>query len=327
MRSAVNVFSVISAAVILAGTTTGSALAQQPAAYPSKVVRIVVAAGPGSADDVVTRLITTKLGDMLGQQFVADNRPGAGGMIGQTHVAGSPPDGYTLLYAGGSMAGAKYVNANIRYDVLQDFTPISLLTTGKYVLIVHPGVPANNLKEYIALARGHPGRMSYATTGFGQTPFWNAVLFNSLAGIKAVEVPYKNAADGVIDVIAGRVDYFFVSQPLAVTNKAKVRALAVTALTRSTAFPDVPTISEAALPGYDMPSWGSLAGPGKMQRDVVNTLNAAVVRTLKMPDISEKVRALGLEPAPTTPDETAKRFVDWVERYGKIAKMAGIKPQ
>jgi tripartite-type tricarboxylate transporter receptor subunit TctC len=169
--------------------------------------------------------------------------------------------------------------------------------------------------------------MSYATTGFGQTPFWNAVLFNHMAGIKAVEVPYKSGADGVIDVIAGRVDYYFISQPLAVTNKAKVRALAVTSTTRSRAFPDVPTISESALPGYDMPSWGSLAGPGKMQREVVNSLNAAVVRALKMPDIIEKLQSLGLEPSPSTPEETSKHFVDWVERYGKIATMVRIKPQ
>jgi tripartite-type tricarboxylate transporter receptor subunit TctC len=299
----------------------------QAQTYPSKPVRIVVAAGPGSVDDVVTRLMLPKLSETLGQQFIADNRPGAAGMIGQTHVADSPPDGYTLLYAGGSMAGAKYVNANIRYDVLRDFTPISLLSLGKFVLIVHPSVPARNLKEYIALARSQPRRMSYATTGFGQTPYWNAVLFNHMAGIKAVEVPYKNAADGVIDVIAGRVDYYFVSQPLAVTNKAKVRALAVTATTRSIAFPDVPTISEAAVPGYDMPSWSSLAGPGKMQREIVNSLNAAVVRALKMSDIREKLQAFGLEPSPCTPEEAAKWLADWVERYGKIAKMIGIKPQ
>jgi tripartite-type tricarboxylate transporter receptor subunit TctC len=225
------------------------------------------------------------------------------------------------------MAGAKYVNANVRYDVLKDFTPISLLTLGKFVLIVHPSVPARTLKEYIALARTQPGKMSYATTGFGQTPFWNAVLFNHMAGIKAVEVPYKNGPDGVIDVIAGRVDYYFVSQPAAVTNKAKVRALAVTATTRSTAFPDVPTVAEAALPGYDMPSWSSLAGPGKMPRDIVNALNAAVVSALKATDFKEKVASFGSETSPSTPEEASKWFADWVERYGKIATMLRIKPQ
>ena len=296
-------------------------------AYPSKPVRIIVATGGGSPDDVVTRLIAPKLGELLGQQFVVDNRPGAAGLIGQSAAANSPPDGYTLLYAGGSMTGAKYVNANVRYDVLRDFTPISTLTTGKFFLVVHPKVPARNLKEYIALARSRPGQMTYVTTGPGQTPYWNAVLFNSMAGIKAVEVPYKISSEGVVDVIAGRVDYYFIGTPATVANKAKLRALAVTTATRSTVLPEVPTIAEAALPGYDMPSWGSLVGPAGMRPDVVKTLNAAVVRVLGMPDIRERVSSIGSEPASSSPEQLSNQIADWVERYGKIAKLVGIKPQ
>jgi tripartite-type tricarboxylate transporter receptor subunit TctC len=233
--------------------------------YPSKPVRIIVATGGGSGDDTLTRLIAPKLSESLGQQFVVENRPGAGGMIGQTLAAGAPPDGYTLLYAGGSMAGSRFVNAAFKLDVLRDFSPVSLLQTGKYVLVVHPNVPARNLKEYIALARSSPGKMTYATTGAGQAPYWDAVLFNSMAGIKAVEIPYKASTEGVVDVIAGRVDYFFIGSAAAVANKARLRLLGVTSATRSSAFPDVPTIAEAALPGYDMPSWGSLVGPGGLR--------------------------------------------------------------
>ena len=295
--------------------------------YPSKPVRIIVATGGGSGDDTLTRLIAPKLSESLGQQFVVENRPGAGGMIGQTLAAGAPPDGYTLLYAGGSMAGSRFVNAAFKLDVLRDFSPVSLLQTGKYVLVVHPNVPARKLKEYIALARSSPGKMTYATTGAGQAPYWDAVLFNSMAGIKAVEIPYKASTEGVVDVIAGRVDYFFIGSAAAVANKARLRLLGVTSATRSSAFPDVPTIAEAALPGYDMPSWGSLVGPGGLRADIANSLNAAVVRALNAPDVRERVLATGNEPASSSPDELARRFADWVERYGRIAKLVGIKPQ
>lgn len=295
--------------------------------YPSKPVRIIVATGGGSGDDTLTRLIAPKLSESLGQQFVVENRPGAGGVIGQTLAAGAPPDGYTLLYAGGSMAGSRFVNAAFKLDVLRDFSPVSLLQTGKYVLVVHPNVPARNLKEYIALARSSPGKMTYATTGAGQAPYWDAVLFNSMAGIKAVEIPYKASSEGLVDVIAGRVDYFFSGSAAAVANKARLRLLGVTSATRSSTFPDVPTIAEAALPGYDMPSWGSLVGPGGMRAEIANSLNAAVVRALNAPDVRERVLATGNEPASSSPDELARRFADWVERYGRIAKLVGIKPQ
>jgi len=295
--------------------------------YPSKPVRIIVATGGGSVDDTVTRLIASKLSESLGQQVFAENRPGAAGMIGQTLAAGAPPDGYTLLYAGGSMAGSRYVNANFRLDVLRDFTPLSLLSTGKYYLIVHPNVPVRNLKEYIALARSNPGKMTYVTTGAGQTPYWNAVLFNSTAGIKAVEIPYKASSEGVIDVIAGRVDYYFAGAAAVVANKGRLRPLAVTTATRSSVFPDVPTIAEAALPGYDMPSWGSLVGPSGMRSEIVNVLNTAVARALAAPEVRDRILAMGNEPAPSSPDELTTRFADWSERYGRIAKLAGIKPQ
>lgn len=295
--------------------------------YPSKPVRIIVAAGGGSPDDTVTRLVASKLSESLGQQFFAENRPGAAGMIGQTLAASAQPDGYTLLYAGGSMAGSRFVNANFRLDVQRDFTPVSLLSTGKFFLIVHPNVPARNLKEYIALARSVPGKMTYVTTGAGQTPYWNAVLFNNMAGIKAVEIPYKVSSEGVVDVIAGRVDYYFVGAPLAVANKGRLRVLAVTTSARSSAFPDVPTIAEAALPGYDMPSWGSLVGPAGLRYETVSTLNAAVARALGAPEVRDRILAMGGEPSPSSPDELARRFADWSERYGKIAKLVGIKPQ
>lgn len=300
------------------------ALAQ---AYPSKVVRIVVAAGPGGGDDFAARLVGSKLSELLAQQFVVENRPGAGGSIGQSLVVKSPPDGYTLLLGGGSMAGARYVNANVAYDVLRDFTHVSLLETSPFVMVVHPSVPARNLKEYIGLARSQPGKMTFATIGAGQIPYWSVILFNSMARVDAVEIQYKGPSEALVDVISGRVDYTFTPVVSALTNRAKLRALAVTTTKRSTMFADVPTIDEAALRGYDMPAWRSIVGPAGMRRDIVDSLNSAIGRILAMPDVRDRFSKAGSEPTPSSPEELRKRYADWVVIFGKIAKDAGIKPQ
>jgi tripartite-type tricarboxylate transporter receptor subunit TctC len=298
----------------------------QTGKWPEKPVRIIVAAAPGGGDDFLTRLIAPRLGDLLGQQFIVENRVGVGGMIGQTFVQKSPPDGYTWLLAGGSMAGARLVNANVTYDVLRDFTPVSLLETSQFVMVVHPSVPAKNLKEYIALARARPGNMTFATLG-GQMPYWNALLFNSMARIKAVEIPYKALSDALIDVMAGRVDYYFAPSAQYSASHTRLRALAVTGATRSPAFPDVPTVAEAALPGYDLPAWRSLMGPAGVRRDTVDILNSAIRRVLAMPDIREKILSAGGEPAPGSPEELRKRYAEWIQLFTKVAQEAGIKPQ
>jgi len=303
-----------------------SAAHAQTGKWPEKPVRIIIAAAPGGGDDFVTRLIAPKLGELLGQQFIAENRAGVGGLIGQTFVQKSAPDGYTWLLAGGSMAGARHVNANATYDVLRDFTPVTQLEISPFVMIVHPSVPAKNLKEYIALARARPGNMTFATLG-GQMPYWNAMLFNSMARIKAVEIPYKSGADATIDVMAGRVDYYFAPSATAVANKTRLRALAVTSASRSATFPDLPTIAEAALPGYDLPAWRSIMGPAGVRRDIVDTLNAAIRRTLALPDIRDKMLSAGSEPQPGSPEELGKRYAAWIALLDKVAKEAGIKPQ
>ena len=297
----------------------------QTGKWPEKPVRIIIAAAPGGGDDFITRLIAPKLGELLGQQFIAENRVGVGGMIGQTYAQKSPPDGYTWLLAGGSMAGARLVNANVTYDVLRDFTPVSLLETSQFFMIVHPSVPAKNLKEYVALARGRPGNMTFATLG-GQMPYWNAILFNSMARLKAVEIPYKSGSDATIDVIGGRVDYYFAPSATFVANKARLRALGVTGGSRSALFPDVPTIGEA-VPGYDLPAWRSIMGPAGVRRDIVDSLNGAIHRALAMPDVREKMLANAMEPAPTTPEALRKRYAEWVKLFTKVAQEVGLKPQ
>src|SRR2546425_10580807 len=209
----------------------GAASAADP--YPVKPVRVVVAAAAGGGDDFAARQVAAKLSELLGRQFFVENRAGAGGMIGQTLVAKSPPDGYTLLLAGGSMAGARYVNVNVTYDLLRDFTPVSLVETSPFVLVASPSLAVRNVQELIALARSQPGKMTFATLGPGQIPYWSAALFHGMAGIDALEVPYKSLGDALADVIAGRVDYYFAPLFSVLGSKEKMRVLAVTTRVRS----------------------------------------------------------------------------------------------
>jgi tripartite-type tricarboxylate transporter receptor subunit TctC len=300
----------------------------QAGQWPVKPVRLIVASPQGSGDDFIARIIAPKLHEVLGQPWVVDNRGGAGGLAGQMLALKAPADGYTFLLAGGSMAGAKYANAHATYDLLRDFTPVSLIETSAFVLVVHPGVPAQNLKQYIALVRSQPPEsMTFGTTGPGQIPYWSARLFNDMAGIKAREIPYRGTNEIAIEVMTNRISYFFAPSSLAAIHRDKLRALGVTTPTRSPAFPDVPTIAEAALPGYELPAWRSIMGPRGISRDIVASLNAATARVLSTPDVRRQFQLGGSEPSPSTPAELAKRYAEWIERFGKIAKQAGLKPQ
>jgi tripartite-type tricarboxylate transporter receptor subunit TctC len=303
-----------------------SAVHAQSGKWPERPVRMIVATAPGGGDDFVTRLISPSLAKILGQQFIVENRAGAGGLIGQTFVQKSAPDGYTWLLAGGSMAGTRLVNINATYDVLRDFSPVSQLEISPFILVVHPSVPAKNLKEYIALARGPKANINFATLG-GQMPYWNAMHFNAMARIKGTEIPYKSVADAAIDVIAGRVDYFIAPSAQYVANKDRLRALGITSAKRSPAFPDIPSIAEGGLPGYDLPAWRSIMGPAGVRRDIVDSLNGAIRKTLAIPDIREKMLGVGSEPMPGSPEELSKRYAEWIEIFTKVAKDAGLTPK
>ncbi|MFY9316940.1 MAG: tripartite tricarboxylate transporter substrate binding protein [Burkholderiales bacterium] len=311
-------------AAILALCAT-HALAADP--YPTKPVRIIVAAGPGSGDDFATRVLANELSNLLKQQFVVENRPGAGGVIGQTTVMKSPPDGYTLLLAGGSMAGARFVNAAATYDVLKDFTPVSLIETSPFALVASPTLPAKDLKELIAYGKANPGKLSYGTIGAGQIPWWAVFLFNSMAGVKAVDVTYKDTAGAMTDVITGRLDYFVTAMVSAIAAKDKLRVLAVTSAERSAMLPDVPSMAEAGLPGYDMPAWRSIMGPAGMPAEAVAILNKAIQQALASPDLRERYAKAGSVPLGSTPEGLRKRYQHWMGIFEKIAKDAGVKPQ
>lgn len=303
----------------------GISMAADP--YPAKPVRIIVASGPGSGDDFATRVLADQLSRILGQAFVVENRPGAGGVIGQTAVMKSPPDGYTLLLAGGSMAGARFVNAAATYDVLKDFTPVSLIETSPFALVASSSLPAKDLKEFIALARSRPGKLSFGTIGAGQVPWWAVFLFNHMAGVSAVDVTYKDTAGAMTDVMTGRLDYFVSPLVGALAAKDKLRVLAVTSAERSAMLPDVPAMAEAGLPGYDMPAWRSIMGPAGMPPEVVATLNKAIQQALAAPELRDKFAKAGSVPLGSTPAELRARYQHWMGIFEKIAKDAGVKPQ
>ena len=311
-------------AVALLATLLASAASAQ--AYPTKPIRFVVATGPGGGDDFTARLLAPKLSELLGQQGYVENRPGAGGMVGQTFVAKSPPDGYTVLLAGGSMAGAKFVNAAITYDLMRDFTPISLLETAPFALVISPSLPARTVGEFIALARSRPGKLNYGTIGAGQIPFWAALLFNSMAGIQAQEIQYKTPAEVSTDVMTGRIDYWFSPMATAVGAKDKVRILGVTTPARVPQMAELPTVGEG-LAGFQMPAWRSMMGPAGLSPEVVQAMNRAVARSLEAPEIRERMTNAGSIPQPSTPAELRKRYEEWVEIFGKIAKDTKLQPQ
>ena len=306
-------------------STPFAARAQQP--YPNRPVRIIVASAAGAGDDIPARMLAAKMSELLGQQFVVENRPGAGGMIGQTFVAKAPSDGYTLLLAGGSMAGSHHVNANMGYDLQRDFTPVSLIETVPWSFIANPALPVRTVQEFIAYAKARPGKLSYGTIGVGQIPYWSVRLFNSMAGIDALEVPYKGTPEALTDLVAGRLDYYFPAVANAVTIKEKARIMAVTSRARSALLPDVPTLVESGLPDYEMPAWRSIMGPAGMAREIVDILNRTMVTALASPDLRDKLAGTGSVAQSSTPDELRKRYLDWSNIFGRIAREAGLKPQ
>jgi tripartite-type tricarboxylate transporter receptor subunit TctC len=312
---------------LLAAPLVMPTISSAATAYPGRPVRIIVAGAPGGGDDFAARVLAEHLSTQLGQTFLVENRPGAGGAIGQLAVARAPPDGYTLLLAGGSMAGARFVNAQASYDLAKDFTPISTIEASPFVLVVSPDLPVKSLREFIDHARSRPGKLSYATIGAGQIPFWAVLLLNRMAGIDAVDVPYKSGGDAIADVIAGRNDYTFIPLVAAIAAKDKLRILGVTTAARSSQLPDVPTIAEAGLPGYDMPAWRSIMGPAGLEPEVVAILNREIRRALASPDLHDRFVKGGSMPLGSTPDELRQRYADWAAIFGRIARDANLKPQ
>lgn len=294
--------------------------------YPSKPVRIIVPTAPGGGVDVLARLIGQKLGERLGEQFFIDNRPGAAGVIGTRTVTAAAPDGYTLLMAPSSLAITAAIKKKMPYDLVHDLTPIMSVASTPYALVVNPALPAKSLQELIAYAKANPGKLNAGSAGAGSASHLAIELFDTMAGITMTHVPNKGMGPAMVDVLGGQVSVLFAGLPAALTaeKSGQVRVLAVAGPTRSVLLPDKPTVAEAALPGYEVDNWIGMLAPAKLDPAIVKRLNSEIRAILDGPDMKQKLIELGFEPVGGTPEAFAAQLASDVEKWGKIAKQAGV---
>jgi len=298
--------------------------------YPTRPVRMIIPASPGSGSDFFGRTVAQGLSDIYRQQVVADNRTGAGGLIGAELIAGASPDGYTIGVAATSLVVWPLMQAKPRYNPLKDFAPIALMASIPSVVVVAPGLPAKTVKDLVALAKAKPGELNFASIGIGTAAHLSGEIFNHAAGIKAVHVPFKTIADSYTEVFASRVHYVVYVTPAAMPmlRDGKARALAVTSAARSPMLPDVPTVAEAGLPGAQVDSMFGLAAPAGTPKAIVQQLNTDIVAVLRRPETKKRFETQTAEPAvDTTPETYARQLRAEYERYRKLFADIGMKPQ
>jgi tripartite-type tricarboxylate transporter receptor subunit TctC len=295
--------------------------------YPSRPVRLVVPFAAGGPNDIIARLVGGRLSEALGQPIVVENRPGAGGNIGTDFVAKAPSDGYTLLSAGpGSLIINPLLGA-VPYDTARDFAPVSLMASAPNVLVVHPSVPAKSVRELIALARARPRQLNYASGGPGSTPHLSGALFAVMAGIDIVHIPYKGTGPASADLLGGQVQMAFFGIPplLPHIKSGKLRALAVTGKRRSPELPEVQTVHEAALPGYEVSPWYGLLAPAGTPRAIVDRLNAEVTKIVRGAEMREKLASQGAEPGGGTPEDYAAAIRADTVTWARVIREAGLR--
>jgi tripartite-type tricarboxylate transporter receptor subunit TctC len=310
--------------LIAVGLVAQSAHAQS---YPSRPVRVIVNFPPGAGVDIATRIVTARLGETFGQQFIIDNRAGAAGNIGVELGAHAAPDGYTLLSGTAAIAISQTIFSKISYDLLRDFEPVAMIATAPFVLAVNPTLPAKNLQEVIALAKAKPGQLTYATPGTGSSPHLAFELFKMLAGIDVLHVPYKGMVLAVTDVIGGSVSMTLGNTLTVMPNvrNGRLRGIAITTAKRSAIAPELPTFSEAGLAGFESGTWYAILAPAKTPRDIIAKLNTAVTKIVHEPDASAKLLAQGAEPLDAAPEQMRKFLRDEIAKWGKVAKSSGAK--
>jgi tripartite-type tricarboxylate transporter receptor subunit TctC len=314
----------------LVSAVLGTALFAFPAfgqEYPSRPVRLVVPFAAGGPNDIIARLVGGRLSEALGQPIVVENRPGAGGNIGTDFVAKAAPDGYTLLSAGPGSLIINPLLGSVPYDTARDFAPVSLMASAPNVLVVHPSLPAKSVKELIELARARPRHLNYASGGPGSTPHLSGALFAVMAGIDIVHVPYKGTGPASADLLGGQVQMAFFGIPplLPHIRSGKLRALAVTGKRRSPELPEVPTVHEAALPGYEVSPWYGLLAPAGTSRAIITRLNAEVARVVRSAEMREKLASQGAEPGGGTPEDYAAAIRADTATWARVIKDAGIR--
>ena len=310
---------------------TALALAAPPAfaadEYPSRAVRVVVPFAPGGGTDVVGRILAQQLSLRLGQSFVVENKPAGSGIVGAEFVAKAPADGYTLLFAFSSLSSSAKLISHLPYDPIADFAPVALATTSPLVMFLHPSVPANTVKEFIAYARANPGRLNYGSSGPGSSPHLATELFMSMAGIQMTHIPYKGIAPAITAQLANEVQMSLT--PIAVgmphAKAGKLRALAAAGLKRSAAIPDVPTVAESGLPGFEVIGWWGMLAPAKTPRPVVLLLNREVRAALEVPEVKKSLLDQGMDPAGGPPEEFGALIKADMEKWGDVGKRLGVR--
>lgn len=300
---------------------------QLPGGYPSKPVRIMVGSSPGGGVDAITRAVAQRLTESWGQSFIVENRTGAGGALAVTLLAQAAPDGYTL-YGGGSQVVTMTPLKKVAFDTRVALTPVAQFTSSYYFLLVHPSLPVKNVKELIALAKRRPGALNYGSAGTGSATHLGTELFNSLAGIEVLHIPYKGNGQALIDLAAGQTQMMFSStiSGLPHVQSGRARAIAVSSPKRLSAFPNVPTIAESGVPGFDLDNMYGLYAPAGIPAPILNALNAEVGRIMHSPEVMKRVAADGAEVAPpNTPSQFRDRFVQEMEMWEKLIRTSGIK--
>ncbi|MEA3155600.1 MAG: hypothetical protein QOK44_3189 [Betaproteobacteria bacterium] len=297
--------------------------------YPAKPVRVLVGFAAGGGTDTAARMVAQKLSESFGQPVVVENRAGSGGIIATDLVAKAPPDGYTLLMMAAADSIQPAMRIKMPYELPKDFSPISLVVTGAFVLVIHPSVPAKNVKELIAIARSRPGQLNYATSGIGSSAHLAAELMNSLAKVKTIHVPYKGVSQGVVGVASGEADMIFasVTAAQALIDAGRLRPIAVSTAKRSALMPNMPTLNESGVPGYDRTGWYGMMGPAGLSRDVLMKLNSGIVKAVNTPEMKAAFFKQGLEAETNSPEQFTQMIRREVEQNISLARNAGIKPE
>jgi len=330
IRFANNAAGCAAACLLLGASAAGLAQGSDAAkGYPSRPIRIVVPFTPGGQPDIVARVMVPRLVEALGQPVIVDNRPGAGGTIGGRIVAGANPDGYTLMSVSAAHVVAPAVRANIGYDTLKDFAGVTMTATAAYYLVVPPSLEVRTVKDLIALAKARPGQLNFTSAGTGSATHFGGEMFKHSAGIDIVHVPHKGIPEALTDMMAGRIQLFMApfGSTAGLIRDGKLRALAVSTPQRTRMNPEIPTIAESGLPGFRYDSWAALFAPSKTPRAIVNRLNQEAARVLKLPDVEQRLLAVGIEPAPGTPAQLDKFVAEQLKQAIALAQRAGIQPE
>lgn len=325
-----NVKAITTACLLATGViafTPVSAIAQ---AYPAKPIRMIVPFPPGGGVDFIGRIVGKGMSERMGQQVVVENRAGANAIVGLELLKNSPPDGYTIAAASaGPLAVNPHIYRKLAYDPLRDFTAISNMVNFPLLLVAHPSLPVRNIKELIALAKARPGEITYSSPGSGNSGHLTAELFDSMAKVKTVHIPYKGTAPAVVAVLSGEAQLTWSSLPpiLPHVKSGRVRALGIGNKERLKALPEFPTLAESGLPGYEGYAWGGMVGPAGMQKDVVARLNKEIVATLGQKDVIDAMLSQGTVPTPSTPEEFTAYMKSELQKWGAVVKMADIKAE